>query len=92
VGGELAGEAFGDINASIGFAKDAFSAKVLALCSGLKAGPFFKGADISATYAPKFGSFTIGGSFLDPVQADALGAAVAAVPGASVYAKATVNY
>jgi hypothetical protein len=92
VGGELAGEILGDINASIAFAKDAFSAKVLALGSGLKAGPLFKGMDISATYAPKFGSFTIGGSFLDAAQADALGAAVAAVEGLSVYAKATVNY
>ena len=92
VDGALSGEFLGAINASAAFAKDAISAKLVGLFSGLKAGPFFKGVDLSATYAPKWGSFTVGGSFMDASQAGAIGAEVAAVEGLSFYAKAKVSY
>jgi len=92
VGGDLAGGILGAINASAAYAKDALGVKLVGLFSGLKAGPFFKGVDLSATYAPKFGSFTVGGSIMDASQTDVIGAEVAAVEGLSFYAKAKVSY
>ena len=91
IGGVLAGNPVGAINASAAIAKDALSVKAVGVFSGVKAGPFFRGVDLSATYAPKFGSFTVGGAFTD-AAADAVGAMVADVEGLSFYAKAKVSY
>jgi hypothetical protein len=95
VGGAFSGDWLGDMTANIAFAKEAFSANAYTLLTAKAGYPFFMGFDISATYAPKWGSFTLGTTVLDPMAvADDVGYvdAVAAVEGWSIYAKAKVSY
>lgn len=95
VGGAFSGDWLGDMTASIAFAKEAFSANAYTLLTAKAGYPFFMGFDISGTYAPKWGSFTIGTVVLDPMAvADDVGYvnAVGVVEGWSIYAKAKVSY
>lgn len=95
IGGVFSGDFLGDMTASISFTKGIVSVKAYNLFSAKKDYPLFMGSDLSATVAPKWGSFTAGMLFLDPkAVADDVGYAnaVAAVEGLSFYAKATVNY
>jgi hypothetical protein len=76
-------------------AKDIVSGTAYALFTAKKGYPIFMGVDVSGTVAPKWGSFTLGGSFLDAqAVTDGVGYvnAVAAVEGLSFYAKAKVSY
>jgi hypothetical protein len=91
----FSGDFLGDMTAKVAFAKDALSAQAYSLFTAKKGYPVFMGVDLSATYAPKCGSLTVGGSFLDPMAVtDDVGYAnaVAAVEGLSFYAKASISY
>jgi hypothetical protein len=95
VGGVFSGDILGDVTATIDAKKDIVSGKAYALCTAKKGYPIFMGVDVSGTVAPKWGSFTLGTSFLDAkAVADDVGYAnaVAAVEGLTFYAKAKVTY
>jgi len=94
-GGAYAGNLLDDIKAGVDFAKEPFGANASVLFSAVKGYEFFQGTDISVAYLPKWGSFRIGGTFLDAqAVTDDVGYsnAIAAVEGFSLYAKAKVTY
>jgi hypothetical protein len=95
IGGAFSGDFLGDMTAKAVIAKDIVSGTAYALFTAKKGYPIFMGVDVSGTVAPKWGSFTLGGSFLDAqAVTDGVGYvnAVAAVEGLSFYAKAKVSY
>jgi hypothetical protein len=95
LGGAFAGDFLGDMTAKVAVAKNIISGVAYALVTAKKGYPFFMGVDVSGTVAPKWGSFTLGGSFLDAkAVTDDVGHVntVATVAGLSFYAKAKVSY
>jgi len=95
IGGAFSGDFLGDMTAKAVITKDIISATAYSLFTAKKGYPIFMGVDVSGTVAPKWGSFTLGGSFLEAAAVtDGVGYvnAVAAVEGLSFYAKAKVSY
>lgn len=95
LGGAFSGDPLGDMTAKAVIAKDIVSGTAYALFTAKKGYPIFMGVDVSGAVAPKWGSFTLGASFLDAkAVADDVGYvnAVAAVEGLSFYGKAKVSY
>lgn len=95
IGGAFSGDILGDMTAKAVIVKDIVSGTAYALFTAKAGYPLFMGVDVSGTVAPKWGSFTLGGSFLDAkAAADGVGIvnAVAAIEGLSFYAKAKVSY
>ena len=95
IGGAFSGDFLGDMTAKAVITKDIISATAYSLFTAKKGYPIFMGVDVSGTVAPKWGSFTLGGSFLDAkAVTDDVGHVntVATVAGLSFYAKAKVNY
>jgi hypothetical protein len=95
IGGVLTGDFLGDMTAKIVATKDIVSATAYSLFTAKKGYPFFMGVDVSGTIAPKWGSFTLGSSFLVPkAAADDVGHVntVATVEGLSFYGKMKISY
>ena len=95
IGGAFSGDFLGDMTAKAVITKDIISAIAYSLFTAKKGYPIFMGVDVSGTVAPKWGSFTLGGSFLDAkAVTDDVGHVntVATVAGLSFYAKAKVSY
>ena len=95
IGGAFSGDFLGDMTAKAVITKDIISATAYSLFTAKAGYPIFMGVDVSGTVAPKWGSFTLGGSFLDAkAVTDDVGHVntVATVAGLSFYAKAKVSY